>query len=140
MSPDKPIPDDNTPDDAASDECPPVDAADLGRVLQALEATPDDEADAVEANVGLVGSLLADRPDYYRAAVIMRLMAFGAAVEAAPELIDEFMEQTDTGVVISQALLTAAAQAPITDPHGFDITDLAARARATSRPIRLDGG
>lgn len=138
MSPDKPSPDDNAPDAPASDECPPVDAADLGRVLQALETTPDDEADAIEANVGLVGSLLADRPDYYRAAVIMRLMAFGAAVEAAPELIEEFMEQTDTGVVISQALLTAAAQTPITDPDGFEIADLTARARAASRPIRLE--
>jgi hypothetical protein len=117
-------------DDAAPAECPPVDAADLERVLAALASAPADAE--VEGSVGLVGSVLPDRPDYYRAAVIMRMMAFGAAFETAAERLSPFMKETADGVVIGAGLLTAVAQAPMPGPDGFDVDDLVARATAAS--------
>jgi hypothetical protein len=117
-------------DDDAPVDCPPVDAADLERVMAALAKAPADADE--EASLGLVGSVLPDRPDYYRAAVILRMMAFGAVFEVAPERLSAFMTEAGDGVVIGQGLLTAVAQAPMPGPDGFDIDDLVARAAAAS--------
>lgn len=110
-------------------ECPPVDVPDLERVLAALAGDPAGDA---EASVGLVGSVLPDRPDYYRAAVIVRLMAFGAVFETGGDSIGEFMQDTEGGVVIGKALLTAVAQAPLNDRQEFDLPTLVGMARAAA--------